>query len=160
MSGVDFASALTALKAGKRAAREGWNGKGMFVYRVPPASYPAQTPVAKAVFGDLVPYRAYFAIRGADGMVATWVPSSTDLDAEDWVILNEDGTEHVVSFRDRLQTERLELDQRIQKLAGFLPTPQFRELELRQRELLISQLDTMKRYCGILTAREVALEAN
>lgn len=83
---MDFSSALLLLKRHKRVAREGWNGSGMFVYRVPPASYPAQTGAAKAFFGDnaMVPYAAYFALKTAQGYVATWVPSSTDLDADDW----------------------------------------------------------------------------
>lgn len=88
---MDFSDALDLLKAGCRVARSGWNGKGMFVYRVPAASYPAQTGVARRTFGPdaLVPYRAYYAIRGADGQVATWVPSSTDLDADDWHLVTD-----------------------------------------------------------------------
>lgn len=89
MSQLDFSAALLLMKDGERVARYGWNGSGMFAYRVPAASYPAQTGAAKAFFGDvaMVPYRAYYALKGADGQVATWVPSSTDLDANDWVIV-------------------------------------------------------------------------
>lgn len=88
-TGNSFGVALEALKAGKRVAREGWNGKGMFVYLVPANSYPAQTGVAKAHYGEnaLVPYNAYMALKGADETVSTWVPSSTDTLAEDWTIL-------------------------------------------------------------------------
>lgn len=84
-----FSWALAKMKDGKPVARSGWNGTGMFAYSVPAASYPAQTGVAKQYFGEnsMVPYRAYYALKGADGQVATWVPSSTDLDAEDWYVV-------------------------------------------------------------------------
>lgn len=48
---VDFGEAIKALKNGKKVAREGWNGKGMFLYYVPAASYPAMTEIAKAEWG-------------------------------------------------------------------------------------------------------------
>ncbi len=83
-----FDVALNALKAGKAITRKGWNGKGMFVYMVPAASYRAQTGIAKKVFGEdaLVPYNAYLALKGADGNVSTWVPSVNDCLAVDWEI--------------------------------------------------------------------------
>ena len=76
-SGLNFGQALEAIKAGKRIARTGWNGKGMFVYLVPPASYPVQTGAAKAHFGEgaMVPYNAYMAIKNVDNTVSTWVPA-------------------------------------------------------------------------------------
>lgn len=72
---------------GKRVARKGWNGANMYVYYVPAASYPAQTPVAKAEFGDMVPYREYLALKTAQGDIATWAPSGSDALAEDWVVV-------------------------------------------------------------------------
>jgi hypothetical protein len=86
---ADFGGALAALKDGHRVARVGWNGKGMFAYMVPPASYLVQTGAAKAHFGEgsLVPYNAYFALKGVDDTVSTWVPSSSDLLAEDWHVI-------------------------------------------------------------------------
>ena len=88
-SGLDFGMALQALKAGKRVAREGWNGKGMFVYYVRAAAYLAQSAVAKAYFGEnaYVPYAPYLALKGVDEKVSTWVPSINDVLAEDWVVL-------------------------------------------------------------------------
>lgn len=87
--GLPFGLALEALRLGKRLSRIGWNGKGMFVYMVPPASYPAQTGAAKSHFGDgaLVPYNAYFAIKNVNDTVSTWVPSINDCLADDWLIL-------------------------------------------------------------------------
>ena len=87
--GVSFGHAVELLKAGQRVARTGWNGKGMFVYLVPPASYPVQTGAAKAHFGEgaMVPYNAYMAIKNVNETVSTWVPSVNDCLAEDWEIL-------------------------------------------------------------------------
>lgn len=88
-SGLTFGMVIKALKAGKRVARAGWNGKGMFVYLVPAASYPAQTGAAKAHFGAgaMVPYNAYMVIKNVNETVSTWVPSVNDCLAEDWQIL-------------------------------------------------------------------------
>ena len=87
--GVSFGHAVELLKGGHRVAREGWNGKGMFVYFVPPASYPVQTGAAKAHFGEgaMVPYNAYMAIKNVNETVSTWVPSVNDCLAEDWQIV-------------------------------------------------------------------------
>ena len=89
--GLPFGLAIEALKKGLRVARAGWNGKGMFVYLVPPASYPAQTGAAKAHFGAgaMVPYNAYMAIKNVDGTVSTWVPSVNDCLAVDWGVVGE-----------------------------------------------------------------------
>jgi hypothetical protein len=87
--GLTFGLAIEALKKGLRVARAGWNGKGMFVYFVPAASYPVQTGAAKAHFGEgsMVPYNAYLALKGVDDTVSTWVPSVTDCLADDWAII-------------------------------------------------------------------------
>lgn len=85
---LDFGAALKMLKLGFKVSRKGWNGSGMFAYMVPANDYPASTDAAKSFFGDsLVPYRAYFALKTAQNDVATWVPSGSDILAEDWVIL-------------------------------------------------------------------------
>jgi len=90
-AGLDFGTALQALRDGKRVSRAGWNGRGMFVYLVPAASYPVQTGAAKAHFGEgaMVPYNAYLALKGADDTVSTWAPSGSDALAEDWRVLEE-----------------------------------------------------------------------
>lgn len=87
---LNFGQAIEAAKLGKKVARKGWNGQGMFAYIVPPASYSAQTGIAKEYFGEtaLVPYRAYWALKTAQEDVATWSPSGSDSLAEDWVILD------------------------------------------------------------------------
>jgi hypothetical protein len=70
-----------------KIARQGWNGKGMFVYYVPAASYAATTNGAKEYFNGPVPYNAYMAIKNVDDTVSTWVPSVNDCLSEDWVVI-------------------------------------------------------------------------
>lgn len=88
LHGVDFSVALQWLKKGHRISREGWNGKGMFAYYVPAAAYQVQTGAAKEHFGEgaLVPYNAYMALKGVDGVVSMWVPSVNDCLSEDWTV--------------------------------------------------------------------------
>lgn len=85
-----WGDAIAALKQGQAVARQGWNGRGMFVYLVEANQYPAQTGVAKAYFGAKakVPYNAYFAIKNVDGTVSTWVPSVNDNLGEDWYVVD------------------------------------------------------------------------
>ena len=86
---LTFGEAIEAAKQGKKIARIGWNGANMFAYIVSANSYPAQTGIAKEYWGDnLVPYRAYWALKTAQEDVAMWSPSGSDSLAEDWVILN------------------------------------------------------------------------
>jgi len=85
--GASFGVAIVALQAGLKVAREGWNGKGMFLYYVGENSYPAQTDAAKEHFGDMVPYRAYIAMKTVDNEVVPWVASQTDILAEDWLVV-------------------------------------------------------------------------
>lgn len=86
---MDFGQAITALKSGEAVSRKGWNGKGMFLYYVPPGSYPARTEIAKNI-GDFVDYGAYIAMKTAQGDVVPWLASQTDMLAEDWETLRQD----------------------------------------------------------------------
>jgi len=83
---LSFGHALVALQEGRKVARSGWNGKGMFIYHVPANEYAAQTEAARSVFGDKVPYGAYLAMKTAQGNVVPWLASQTDILANDWVV--------------------------------------------------------------------------
>ena len=88
--GMSFGLALEAAKLGKRIARWGWNGKGMFLYYVPAAAYPPSTEVAKEAFGgENVPYGAYIAMKTAQDNVVPWLASQTDMLADDWYIVED-----------------------------------------------------------------------
>lgn len=85
---MNFGQAIEALKQRKKVARKGWNGKGMFLYYVPSASYPPSTDIAKEAFGGQnVPYGAYIAMKTAQGNVVPWLASQTDVLAEDWEVI-------------------------------------------------------------------------
>ena len=86
---MTFGDALDRLKAGSKMARKGWNGSFMFAYLVQGGSFPARSEAIKGIFQkDLVPYRPYFALKTAQNDVATWVPSGSDILANDWEVVN------------------------------------------------------------------------
>ena len=88
MNVVTYSEALNALKIGKKISREGWNGKGMFVLLIKGA---AVTDAIQERYGcptEPVIVNDFTMLRGVDGKLSMWVPSSTDQLAEDWVIIN------------------------------------------------------------------------
>ena len=83
---MDFGEALHLLKEGKKLAREGWNGKGMFIVFVP-SKVINLNEKCKELFGkDKVEFNQHFVIKNVDGSVSTWVPSVNDCLAEDWYV--------------------------------------------------------------------------
>jgi hypothetical protein len=88
---MDFGKAIEALKAGEKVTREGWNGKGMFLYYVPAASYPAQRNERGTMIGifpnDMVPYQAYIAMKTANDTVVPWLASQSDVLGDDWIVV-------------------------------------------------------------------------
>ena len=89
---LSFGHAIEALKAGKKVARAGWNGKGMFLYYVPANSYPASGNTLGTMVGvfpdDMVPYGAYIAMKTAQNNVVPWLASQTDVLADDWQVID------------------------------------------------------------------------
>lgn len=157
MNQLNFGQALDAIKAGKRIARTGWNGKGMFVYLVPPASYPVQTGAAKAHFGEgaMVPYNAYMAIKNVDGTVSTWVPSVNDCLATDWGIVGDaaSASDHP-PHQQRVLDEKAARDGEISRLDAFVnANPVFAGLPADEQARLRRQLDVMRELSVILGER-------
>ena len=81
---MNFGEAIACLKKGGKVHRTGWNGRGMFLYYVPKATYPAHTAAARGHFGDRVPYRDYIAMKTVQDDAVPWVASQTDILANDW----------------------------------------------------------------------------
>lgn len=87
---MNFGEALDSLKSGKKVARTGWNGQGMFLYYVPASAYAPCTAIAKTFVNEngLVPYGAYIAMKTVDGTVVPWLASQTDMLSDDWEIVD------------------------------------------------------------------------
>lgn len=86
---MEIGNAVFAMQKGQKVARQGWNGKDMYLYYVPPGNYPARTDVAKKEWGEngLVPYQDYIAMKTVQGTVVPWLCSQTDLLANDWYVV-------------------------------------------------------------------------
>ncbi len=81
---TDFSGAIYALKQGKKVARNGWNGKGMWLIRIDGEA------VAQAIadrYGDAIPVLEAIYMKTASGELVPWLASQTDIFAEDWVVI-------------------------------------------------------------------------
>lgn len=83
--------ALDGMKHGKRVARAGWNGKGMWLAFVPGTdwgcaikSHPMDDRDENAIVQPSLPF---IVMRTASGQLVPWLCSQTDLLAEDWGIV-------------------------------------------------------------------------
>jgi len=84
---MNFSMALVLLKEKQRLAREGWNGKGMYIYLVAGSTFAVNRPPLLGILpeGTEVKYRPHIDMRTADGEYVPWVASQSDLLAEDWI---------------------------------------------------------------------------
>ena len=92
---MDFGEAIRALKDGKRVARSGWNGKGMFLVLVPGSiglTVEAGRPLAIAgvPVGTKFNYLPHVDMWTVDGAFVPWLASQTDVLSEDWMIVEGD----------------------------------------------------------------------
>lgn len=79
---MDFGDAIRALKEGKRVARKGWNGKGLFLE--------LQRPDEGSKMTLPYVYLNYPADSAhTPGARVPWVASQTDMLGEDWEHLAE-----------------------------------------------------------------------
>jgi hypothetical protein len=98
-----YGSALEAVQQGKRIAREGWNGKGMFVFMRPGDKLPfgvisqvkSLPDSVKAFLLNLpheqgtIEFLPYLCMWAASGQIVNgWLASQTDMLATDWVVLD------------------------------------------------------------------------
>jgi len=85
----DFSEALRLLKSGKRVARAGWNGRGMWVclQKAYPDGIPINSNTAEATglpLGSSQRFLPYLMMRTADGAFVPWLISQTDALSDDW----------------------------------------------------------------------------
>jgi hypothetical protein len=90
-----FGEAIEALKEGKRVARKGWNGKGIFLFITDDAKGYERVPKFEPTREVLI---APFIAIDTTGLqtdnphapksVVPWIASQTDMLAEDWMIVD------------------------------------------------------------------------
>lgn len=71
---MNFGEAIDTMKRGKKVARKGWNGKGMWI------ELQAPTKTSKMTL-------PYIYMKTADGNLVPWLASQTDILAEDWTFV-------------------------------------------------------------------------
>lgn len=101
LNNYDFGTAIKFLKAGGAIRRAGWNVKGMFVIKQVPAHITSETipnmqslpQIAKDILmkrqKPCLKYINQMLIINQDGRADSWVPSSSDVFAEDWELVTE-----------------------------------------------------------------------
>jgi len=161
---MDFGKAIVALKQGRAIQRSGWNGKGLFVVKQIPASINADIipkmqslpQSAKDILmsreNPHIDYTNQMLIVNPDGRADSWVPSSSDVFAEDWRVIGEE------TFLTRMKEEAADLYYRKEKLGEFLGSEKVSLVSETQKTLLKKQYDAMCEYGKILDERIVDIE--
>lgn len=87
---MTFGMAIEALKTGKKIARKGWNGKGMWIQYIAgdtdDGTTGDYTTTVSAWNGKRLPF---LAMKTADDAFVPWLASQTDMLADDWVIVKQ-----------------------------------------------------------------------
>lgn len=91
---MDFGQAIQALRAGKKVARAGWNGRGMWLVLVPGTLNvePKEgSPYRNAGITscEILPHIDMWTTNseGRRAMLPGWVASQTDMLAQDWAVI-------------------------------------------------------------------------
>lgn len=94
-----FGDAIEVLKQGGVIRRSGWNGKGLFVVKQIPAHITEEIipkmqslpQSAKDIImsreNKVIDYTSQMLIINPDGRADSWVPSASDVFAEDWEVV-------------------------------------------------------------------------
>jgi hypothetical protein len=83
---MNFGQAIEAVKSGKKAKRNGWNGKNQYIELARCVSYKNTRGEIVNVNHDAMGNKA-IAFVGTSGVQLGWLASQADMLAEDWRIL-------------------------------------------------------------------------
>ena len=83
---MNFAEAIKAVKAGKKIAREGWNGKAQYVELATNISYTRAGGKVVNCEHKAIGNNA-LAFVGTSGVQMGWLASQADMLANDWKIV-------------------------------------------------------------------------
>jgi hypothetical protein len=91
---MNFGEAIAALKDGKKVAREGWNGKGMYLWLMPATKVKAEwckeahlKELAEANGGEIEALGTIRMLTADKKILTGWLASQTDVLSEDWMIV-------------------------------------------------------------------------
>lgn len=86
---MTFGLAIDAMRKGFKVAREGWNGKNMFIFWVPGSTFQVNRAPLLGIFeeGTEITYQSHIDMYTADGTVVPWLASQSDIAALDWTIV-------------------------------------------------------------------------
>ena len=84
---ANFGEVVAGLKIGRQYAREGWNGKSMFIFLVPGSVFKVNREPLLSILGEgtEVQYHAHIDMKTAQGYVVPWLASQADVLSEDWI---------------------------------------------------------------------------
>lgn len=85
---ISFGQAIHQLKQGKKLARAGWNGKGMFLMYYNPVAHGFGDEFR--VENESKPLLPFLVMKTADDMFIPWLASQADVLADDWVIIKSE----------------------------------------------------------------------
>ena len=86
MTQLSFGGAIEALKEGNKVAREGWNGKGMWLAYVNADSW-ASYVEALTKEPTQVTSGVFIGMKTAKNVFVPWLASQSDMLADDWLIV-------------------------------------------------------------------------
>jgi hypothetical protein len=83
---MTFGEALELIKQGNKVARDGWNGKDMFIFLVPGSTFKVNRAPLLGIYpeGTEITYRPHIDMKTVDGEIVPWVASQSDILATDW----------------------------------------------------------------------------
>ncbi|QGH72778.1 MAG: protein of unknown function DUF2829 [Podoviridae sp. ctLUJ1] len=85
---LPFSAALELMKAGRSIARKNWNGNDMYAFMVnETTTIPCPYDQARKDFPTTVTIRPHMMLRTAQKDLSFWVPSVSDILANDWYVL-------------------------------------------------------------------------
>ena len=93
---MNFGEAIQAMKDGKKVARSGWNGKGMWVIYNPGSKGETHPMFEGSVYKlhgvdecEILPHFDMYTVNseGRRAMLPGWLASQSDMDASDWSVV-------------------------------------------------------------------------
>ncbi len=81
---MKFGKAIEEMRVCKKVQREGWNGKGMFLFMVDGNAWDFTTDVGGV---DDLETEPFICMKTAGGSLIPWLASQADILADDWSVI-------------------------------------------------------------------------